>query len=127
LAKDIGPKWGLPRRRATWHFPATLAVAIYEANLNTYSLPSARNLIIVADLQHGACYRSHMQQYRVTFGDRDGGEATGLSFRAGNLRDALAYLADHHTRQPLELWREDQFLGRLEFLQGEDGSFWRLG
>jgi hypothetical protein len=67
-----------------------------------------------------------MQQYRLVFANADGPLAT-ISFDAADLSAALAKVAEHHANKPVELWRDGNLLGRLEQLDGEEGSYWRLG
>ena len=67
-----------------------------------------------------------MQHLRIVIAERTPPAAT-LFCEAASLTDALAEGADYHADEPVELWCEGKFLGRLEQLPGEEGSYWRLG
>ncbi len=67
-----------------------------------------------------------MHEYRVVFGDGDAAAFGTEAFEAPSLSDALFHIASFHSRQPVELWQDDLFLGRLEHVAHSDGSFWRI-
>jgi hypothetical protein len=66
-----------------------------------------------------------MQHYRVTFADASALQA--ISFEAKSLNEALTRVARHQASAPADLWCDGKHLGRLEYLRGEEGSFWRVG
>ena len=65
-----------------------------------------------------------MQHYQITLADASPLEA--ISFEAASLTEALAKVAMHRSSVPAELWCDGKRLGRLEQLDGEEGSFWRV-
>lgn len=67
-----------------------------------------------------------MHRYRVVFGDRDPAAFGAEEFDAPTMADALFHIASFHSRQPVELWQDGQFLGRLEHVANKDGSFWQV-
>ena len=68
-----------------------------------------------------------MQEYQIRLADGSSQDTAALSVVAEHLSEVLAFVADHTAREPVELWRQGQRLGRLELIEGEDGSFWKLG
>ena len=68
-----------------------------------------------------------MLQFRVIFSDYDPGAFGSLSFQARNVNEALSVIADYYSVKPVELWCEGSFLGRLERIVEDSGSFWRVG
>lgn len=65
-------------------------------------------------------------KYRIVFGDRDPDRFGVEEFEAVRLNDALYHVARFHSRQPVELWCDEQFLGRLKHVADDRGSYWRL-
>lgn len=64
-----------------------------------------------------------MQEYHVAFA----GEAPHHTLEAGSLAEALSELATQpHEAKPAELWCEGRLLSRLELIEGNEGSFWRV-
>jgi hypothetical protein len=80
----------------------------------------------VFDVTQPATLRSTMQ-FRVIFNDYDPGAFGSLSFQAANVNEALRVIAEYYSVKPVELWCEGSFLGRLERIVEETGSFWRVG
>jgi len=72
-------------------------------------------------------FRVTMLQFRVIFSDYDPSAFGSLSFQARNVSEALSVIADYYSVKPVELWCEGSFLGRLERIVEDTGSFWRVG
>lgn len=68
-----------------------------------------------------------MLQFRVIFNELDPGAFGSLSFQAGSVNEALTVIADYYAVKPVEVWCEGSFLGRLERIVEDTGSFWRVG
>ena len=66
-------------------------------------------------------------RYRVVFGDDDPTQFGSEDFEADELSDALFHIASLHSRQPVELWCEEHFLGRLKHIVDDSGSYWKIG
>lgn len=64
--------------------------------------------------------------YRIVFGDADPDKFGTEEFEAEQLSDALFHVATRYSRQPIELWCEDSFLGRLKHIVDDQASYWRL-
>ena len=64
--------------------------------------------------------------YRVVFGDNDPDRFGTQEFEADLLSDALFHVASLYSRQPVELWCEDQYLGRLKHIVEAHASYWRI-
>ncbi len=67
-----------------------------------------------------------MQQFQIKFADDRHDQPAALSVHAESLSDVLVFVAEHTARKPVELWRDKQLLGRLELIDGDDGSFWHV-
>ena len=67
-----------------------------------------------------------MPQYRVVFAGGDDGQVRAPGLNAKSIAEALAMIARQAPSGPVELWREGELLSRLEHMDGEQGSYWRV-
>jgi hypothetical protein len=64
--------------------------------------------------------------YRVVFGDHDPERFGTQEFQADQLSDALFHVASFYSREPVELWCDDRYLGKVKHIVDERASYWRI-
>ena len=67
-----------------------------------------------------------MPRFRVVPLLHDQLPSEGLTIEADSVSHALAIIASKQPAALIELWRGDDFLGRLRQTSAEEGAFWRL-
>lgn len=65
-------------------------------------------------------------RYRIVLGDADPDKFGTEEFEAERLNDALFHVASFYSRQPVELWCDDTYLGRLKHMVDAEASYWKL-